>query len=68
MAKKNIYWLLEDNGDLSITLENLDQVKEQIEAYFEEDKNHSPVKEIQYTVTPVEMTERQFNNLPEFNG
>lgn len=66
--EKKIYWVIESTGDLSITVQSLFEAKELIEGEFENEKEHEELESIQYTLSPVEMTEEEFNELPEFNG
>jgi hypothetical protein len=62
--KKQLFWLVESNGDLSTTCGTLQQAMEEIEGDMEflgkEDS-----KEAQYTITPTWMTEKQYEELPE---
>lgn len=62
--EKKIYWLVESNGDLSLTVASLATVKKLIESDFE-GIPHEDVEEFQYTVTPVLMTPKEFKNMPE---
>lgn len=67
MENTKTYWLVESNGDLSVTVENLEKAKALIESDFaheKEDKDFD-VENCQYTITPYQLTEEEFNNLPE---
>jgi hypothetical protein len=65
--EKKLYWLVESNGDLSVTIKDISRAEEIILADFdvETDDGKYEIDDLQYTVTPVMMTEEEFNNLPE---
>lgn len=65
--EKKLYWLVESNGDLSVTIKDISRAEEIILADFdvETDGGKYEIDDLQYTVTPVMMTEEEFNNLPE---
>ena len=65
--EKKWYWLVESNGDLSVTIKDISRAEEIILADFdvETDDGKYEIDDLQYTVTPVMMTEEEFNNLPE---
>lgn len=66
--EKKIYWNVEGTGDLSVTVETLQEAVETIHYEFCEERIHNLIADIQYTITPIQMTEDDFNDLPEFNG
>ena len=64
--QKEIFYNLSDNADLSnLTLHDLDAVKEYIETDM---GNIDPEdrEKVVYTITPVLMTQDEFDNLPEY--
>ena len=65
--EKKLYWLVESNGDVSVTIKDISRAEEIILADFdvETDDGKYEIDDLQYTVTPVMMTEEEFNNLPE---
>lgn len=64
--EKKLYYKLSDGADVSGIVMELSGVMEWIESDMrgvpEED-----LKEFEYTIQPVMMTEEEFNNLPEAN-
>jgi hypothetical protein len=60
---KKLFWLLEDNGDTSVTLPDLKSAIDIIESHLEVPQ--SELEQYQYTLTPVFMTDKEFENLPE---
>ncbi len=68
-TKKTMYWLIESNGDLSATVQNISQAKEIIEADFENESEGGKfeIDDLQYTITPTMLTKKQYENLPEAN-
>lgn len=62
--EKKLYWLLEDNGDLSVYCESPEECTMLIVGEFES-LERSEQEEIQYTITPVWMTQAEYDNLPE---
>lgn len=65
--EKKLYWLVESNGDLSVTVQDLPQVKEIIEGDFaneSEDGKHN-FDDLQYTVTPTMLTDEEYEGLGE---
>lgn len=62
--EKKLYWLLEDNGDLSTTCSRLDDCKDIIQTDFA-DLEKDDQKETIYTITPVWYTDKEYSNLPE---
>lgn len=60
--------MLSDNADLGgLYLASMREVSEHIEMDLG-DIEPSDRENVQYTVTPVFMTQTEFNNLPEYNG
>lgn len=62
MQEKELYYRLEDNGDMSCVCETIHEATLIIEGYtldWEPDK----VEEIFFTITPVYMTETEYNAL-----
>lgn len=60
--EKKIYYLIRSNGDLSLTVADLLTCNTCINGEMEDAKQEDG---IQFTVTPVLMTEEEFENLPE---
>lgn len=65
--EKRLYWLVESNRDLSVTVQDFAQVKELIEGDFanENEDGKFEIDDLQYTITPQMMTQEEFENLPE---
>lgn len=65
--KKELYWLVESNGDLSATIKNLSDAEIIIKGDFSSqcEDDEFEIDDLQYTITPVALTEEEFNNLPE---
>lgn len=61
---KKLYWLVESNGDLSITETTLENCKYHIQGDFESLPDDEKA-ETKYTVTPTFLTEEEYNALPE---
>lgn len=62
--EKKLYWLIENNYDLSITCDNTTTCLELLKVDFET-MNDTVQKEIQYTITPVWYTKKEYEKLPE---
>lgn len=62
--KKKLYWLIEDNGDLSNTCESPEVCTQVLKASFD-DLEKDEQEETQYTITPVWYTDEEYANLPE---
>lgn len=62
--EKKLYWLLEDNGDLSVYCESVEELTMLMEGEFESLERNEQ-EETQYTITPVWMTQQEYDNLPE---
>ena len=62
--EKTLYWLVEDNADLSTTTNNLQSAKFIISEDFES-LNSEEKKEVEYTLTPTYLTEEEYLSLPE---
>jgi len=66
--EKEIYYLLSDNADLGgLYLRSMREVSEHIEMDLG-DIDPADREKVQYIITPVLMTEDEFNNLPEYEG
>ncbi len=68
--EKKLYWLLESNGDLSVTVENIEQAKDIIEVDFasENENGEFVIDDLQYTITPKMLTHEEYQALGEWNG
>lgn len=62
--EKKLYWQIEDNGDLSCTCSSPEECLMILEGEFNS-LNDDEKEEAQYTITPVYLTEKEFENLPE---
>ena len=60
--EKELYWLVESNGDLSNTVQTLEHVKDLIEGDFD---NEEQKQDVQYTITPKYLTQKEYEALPE---
>lgn len=65
--EKQLYWRVESNGDLSVTMEDIAQAKEIIEGDFENESKGGKyeIDDLQYTVTPIMLTQEEYEALPE---
>jgi len=65
--EKTLYWLVESNGDLSVTVNDITLVKEIIEADFanESEDGVFDFAELQYTVTPKMLTKEEYEAFGE---
>ena len=65
--EKTLYWLVESNGDLSVTVNDIAQVKEIIEDDFacENEDGTFDIEDLQYTVTPKMLTQEEYVALRE---
>lgn len=61
---KKLYWLLESNGDLSVTCPDFIAINNLIEGDMQ-DLTQEEKEETQYTITPVWYTDEEYSNLPE---
>jgi len=66
---KKIFWLVESNGELSVTVNNIQQAQILIEEDFaiESDGGTYDIDDLQYTIIPKMMTQEEFDNLEEAN-
>lgn len=64
MNEKKLYWLIEDNADLSAVCETPEQCLILLENDFDS-LNEDEKPDVQYTITPEYYTEQEFNNLKE---
>lgn len=62
--EKDLYFRLEDNADMDITLQSMRQVYEAIELDIA-DIEPAERENVFYTITPVYMTYEEFNNLSD---
>lgn len=60
---KKLYWLVESNGDLSVTC-TADAIKDLIEGDLENTPSDER-EDVEYTITPVWLTDEEYENLPE---
>jgi len=66
--ENEMYYCLSDNGDLNgLYLASMREVSEHVEMDLC-DVEPLDRHKVQYTITPVFMTETEFNNLPEYEG
>lgn len=66
--EKQMYYCLSDNADLGgLYLSSMREVSEHIEMDLG-DIQPSDRENVQYTITPIFMTEEDFDNLPEYEG
>ncbi len=65
--EKTLYWLVESNGDLSVTVQDIAQAKELIEGDFanESEGGLYSIDDLQYTVTPKMLTQEEYEALGE---
>lgn len=61
---KKLYWLIESNGDLSVTCNNLQQCQELLKEDFDS-LDVTEQMESQYTITPMWYTDEEKENLPD---
>lgn len=62
--EKKLYWLLEDNADLSVLHVSLPDCQNQIEAEFASLSDDDKL-ETQYTITPTYLTDEEYLELQE---
>lgn len=62
--EKELYYKLEDNGDMSCVCKTSSEASEIMDGYLS-DWEPDKVEEVFFTITPVYMTESEFNALPE---
>lgn len=66
--EKEMYYCLSDNADLNgLYLSSMREVSEHIEMDLG-DIEPSDRENVQYTITPVYLTQTEFDNLPEYEG
>ena len=65
--EKKLYWIVESNGDLSVTTSLLEECKTIIENDFamESEGGKFEIDDLQYTITPTMLTQEEYENLPE---
>jgi hypothetical protein len=64
-SEEKIFWLVENNDDLSMTVADLSTAGDVIKSDFESYKDEYEIDDLQYTISPVMMTQEQFDNLEE---
>jgi hypothetical protein len=62
---KKLYWLVESNGDLSVTVQDITTAEELIMGDYENETEGGlfDIDDLQYTITPKMLTDRQYENL-----
>jgi hypothetical protein len=66
--EKQLYYRLSDNADLNeLYLSSMREVAEHIDMDLG-DIEPSDRDKVSYTISPVYMTEEEYNNLPEYHG
>lgn len=62
---KELYWLIEGNGDLSVTVKNIEDAKLIIEIDFaaESEGGLYEIDDLQYTITPQMLTQKEYEAL-----
>lgn len=63
---KKLFWTVRSNGDMLITVEDLETVRVLIESDIEE-LTEDEAESYEYTVTPTYMTQEEFDNREEAN-
>lgn len=66
LEEKNLYWKLEDNGDISVTCESFDQCMVIMKADIL-DSDKTKIIDNEYTISVVYLTKKEFENLPDGN-
>lgn len=61
---KKFYWLVEDNCDLSVYVEDLTHCQMIIESNFDS-LNQDEKEYTQYTITPTWLTQEEIDEMPE---
>jgi len=61
--QKTLYWLVENNIELSYTVQNLEAAKDLIEGDFDNCDEEEKL-EVQYTITPTYLTDEEYEALP----
>ncbi len=64
---KQLYWLVESNGDLSVTTHDLTTCKDIIENDYsvQGEGGLYDVDDLQYTIKPIMITQEEYDALPE---
>ena len=62
--EKQLYWLVESNGDLSVTVKDITEAKDVIEGDFANESEDS-IDDLQYTLTPTMLTQAEYEALGE---
>ncbi len=66
--EKKIFWLVESNGDLSVTVQDLKEAGALIKGDFAnevEGEGEAVIDDLQYTITPKMMTQKEYEALPD---
>jgi len=63
--EKKLYWLVESNSDLSVTTSRIEDCQTLIENDFKENSDGYDVEDFQYTITPLMLTQEEYDNLPK---
>lgn len=65
LQKENkLYWQIESNIDLSVTVPSLMHVQQVIHIDFNE-LNEEEAHDVQYTVTPIWLTNEEYSKMPD---
>lgn len=61
--EKTLYWLVESNGDLSVTTQDIATAKDIIEGDFanESEGGKFEIDDLQYTIKPVMLTQAEYD-------
>lgn len=62
--EKKLFWRIESNEDTSLTVDNLPTCQTIIETDIE-GRPQSELEELQFTITPIFLTEDEYADLPE---
>lgn len=62
---KKIYWLVESNGDLKVTVSDIMEAQTLIEVDFKENGGGYDIEDCQYSIKPVMLTEEEYKALPD---
>lgn len=65
---KKLYYQLQDSGDLNVTVHDLQGCYEIIDAYMPGLIKSEDVEDIQFTITPVMLSDEEYADLGEWEG
>lgn len=65
--EKKMYWRIESNEDTSVTVVDLPTCQTIIEADID-GRPQNELEELQFTITPIFLTDEEYENLPEWEG